>query len=251
MLSKNKIKDLLSLSQKKQRDEKGLFIAEGNKLVAELLPTFRCTTLVATSEWLSANKPTCANIIDISETELKKISLQKTPQQVFAVFEKPTYTLNSNLINKALSLALDDIQDPGNMGTIIRIADWFGIENIFCSLHCADVYNPKTVQATMGAIARVKIFQVDLPSFLQEQKNSFPIFGTFLDGENMYAENLPDKGIIVMGNEGNGISPEVEQQINKRLFIPNYPADRSTSESLNVAVATAIVCAEFRRRSLK
>jgi TrmH family RNA methyltransferase len=251
MLSKNKIKELLALSQKKQRDEKGLFIAEGNKLVAELLPAFRCTTLVATSEWLSANEPKCAEIIEVTEAELKKISLQKAPQQVLAVFEKPTYTLNSSLINDSLSLALDDVQDPGNMGTIIRIADWFGIENIFCSLHCADVYNPKTVQATMGAIARVKIFQVDLPSFLQEQKNNLPIFGTFLDGDNMYAENLPHKGIIVMGNEGNGIGSDVEQAINKRLFIPNYPADRSTSESLNVAVATAIVCAEFRRRGLK
>lgn len=250
MLSKSKIKDILSLSQKKFRDEKGLFIAEGNKLVTELLPVFKCKSLLATPEWLAEKKLSGFDIEEVTEAELKKISLQKTPQQVFAVFERPAYILNNNQIQNVLSIALDDVQDPGNMGTILRIADWFGIENIFCSLHCADVYNPKTVQASMGAIARVKVFQVDLPSFLEAQKKELPVFGTFLDGDNIYAEQLPSKGIIVMGNEGNGISPEVERAISKRLFIPNYPVGRSTSESLNVAVATAIVCAEFRRRCL-
>lgn len=250
MLSKNKIKDIVCLSQKKFRDERGLFIAEGHKLVAELLPVFTCKMLLATNGWLLQNKPQCVDVTEVTEEELKKISLQKAPQQVIAVFEKPSPVLDGNVIKNVLSLALDEIQDPGNLGTILRIADWFGIENIFCSLHCADVYNPKTVQASMGALARVKVFQLDLPLFLEELKGNLPIVGTFLNGDNIYTENLPTKGIIVMGNEGNGISAPVEHLINKRLFIPNYPAGRSTSESLNVATATAIVCAEFRRRSL-
>ena len=147
-------------------------------------------------------------------------------------------------------MALDDVQDPGNLGTIIRIADWFGIEHIFCSSGTADVYNPKTIQATMGAIARVKLHYCNLPDFLKSasQKNT-PIFGTFLDGENIYTQELPANGIIIMGNEGNGISKQIAEMVTHRILIPNYPQGCETSESLNVAVATAIVCAEFRRRT--
>jgi TrmH family RNA methyltransferase len=174
--------------------------------------------------------------------------LQKSPQQIFAVFEKPLISFDLNTLNNQLILALDDIQDPGNMGTIIRIADWFGIEYVLCSKHCADAFNPKTIQATMGAIARIKVIQTDLEKTLNSLSGKMPIFGTFLNGENIYQEQLPPNGIIVMGNEGNGISQSIEPLVNKRLYIPSYPAERETSESLNVATATAIVCAEFRRR---
>ena len=149
----------------------------------------------------------------------------------------------------SLCLALDDIQDPGNLGTIIRLADWFGIENIFCSHGTVDVYNPKVIQATMGALARVKLHYCDLVKLITSVKD-IPIFGTFLDGNNIYGEDLSKNGLIIMGNEGNGVSKEVSKLINKKLYIPNYPTSRETSESLNVAIATAIVCAEFRRRSM-
>ena len=149
----------------------------------------------------------------------------------------------------SLCLALDDVQDPGNLGTIIRLADRCGIENIFCSHGTVDVFNPKVIQATMGALARVKLHYCDLASLISSLKE-IPIYGTFLDGNNIYGENLSQNGLIIMGNEGNGVSKEVSQLINKRLYIPNYPTSRETSESLNVAIATAIVCAEFRRRSM-
>ena len=145
-----------------------------------------------------------------------------------------------------LTLALDGVQDPGNLGTIVRIADWFGIEDILCSMDTADIYNPKAIQATMGAIARVRLHYVDLPDMLSQ--TSLPIYGTFLDGENLYDKQLSPEGIIVMGNEGKGITKEVGEKVSERLFIPSYPAQRETSESLNVAIATSIVCAEFRRR---
>jgi len=146
-------------------------------------------------------------------------------------------------------LALDDIQDPGNLGTIIRLADWFGIEHIFCSQGTVDVYNPKTIQATMGALARVKLHYCHLPSLIASL-GEVPIYGTFLDGDNMYEKKLSSHGLIIMGNEGNGVSAEVAKLVNERLYIPNYPPQRETSESLNVAMATGIICAEFRRRTI-
>ena len=147
-----------------------------------------------------------------------------------------------------MCLVLDDVQNPGNLGTIVRLADWFGIEHIFCSKGCADIYNPKTVQATMGGIARVQVHEADLPELLSRLDKDIPVYGTFLDGENMYGKELENRGLIVMGNEGKGVSKEVEAFVTERLYIPNYPEGRETSESLNVAIATAIVCAEFRRR---
>lgn len=247
-LSKNKIKEISKYELKKYRDEESVFIAEGPKLVSELLGIFTCKTLIATSEWIKNSRPQAGEVFECSEEELKKVSLLKSPQTVFAIFHKANYVFVKDEIKDKLCIALDDIQDPGNMGTIIRIADWFGIEHIFCSKHCADIYSPKTVQASMGAIARVKVYNVDLASFLAEQKKEMPIYGTFLDGENMYGKQLSKQGIIVMGNEGNGICDEVSAQINNKLFIPNYPDNRETSESLNVGVATAIICAEFRRK---
>jgi TrmH family RNA methyltransferase len=185
----------------------------------------------------------------VTEEELKRVSFQETPQQVLAVFCQPQYDVDVNRVTKeSLCLMLDDVQNPGNLGTIVRLADWFGIEHIFCSFGCADIYNPKTVQATMGGMARVKVHYADLPTLLASLDKDVPVFGTFLDGENLYKKELASHGIIVMGNEGKGVSKEVETFVTERLYIPNYPAGKETSESLNVAIATAIVCAEFRRR---
>lgn len=249
MLSKTKIKLISSLSQKKFRDETGLFLAEGTKLVLDLAPAFRCSTLVATSGWLKEHASVNAGeIIEVEAEELKKISNQKSPQGVLAVFVKPDYQWTIESLNQHLCLALDDVQDPGNLGTILRIADWFGIRDVFCSLQTADTFGPKTVQATMGALARVRVHTVDLAEFLQTCSGQLPIYGTFMDGQDIYTKELTPHGIVVMGNEGNGISADIEKFITERLLIPNFPLGQVTSESLNVGVATALVCAEFRRR---
>ena len=249
MLSKNKIKYIHSLELKKTRKEEQVFLAEGPKLTGDLLGHFPCRFLAATSSWLQAHPDIQANeIAEVSQEELSRASLLKTPQQVLAVFEQPQYMLSPEFARQSLCLALDDIQDPGNLGTIIRLADWFGIEHIICSQNTVDVYNPKTIQATMGGIARVKVYYTAL-SDLMHSLGNVPVYGTLLDGENMYEQPLSKNGIIIMGNEGNGISPEIEKLVNRKLYIPNYPAERETSESLNVAIATAIVCAEFRRQA--
>lgn len=250
MLSKNRIKYIRSLELKKYRKAEKAFLAEGNKLVSDLLGHFSCRLLIATTSWLEKHPRLLAQeTIEVTPEELSRASLLKTPQEVLAVFDIPTYTFDDTLPARSLCLALDDVQDPGNLGTIIRIADWFGIEDIFCSHGTADAFNPKTVQATMGALARVRLHYCDLKRFicLQAERKA-PIFGTFLDGTSIYSQELADRGIIVMGNEGNGVCPEIEAQVSHKLLIPNYPQGQETSESLNVAVATAIVCAEFRRR---
>lgn len=248
-LSKNRIKYIRSLELKKKRKEENVFVAEGPKLIEDIIHAFPCRYLFATDEWLNQNTDAQATeIIGVTSEELSKISLLKHPQQVLGVFEQPEYTIDYSVVGDSLCLALDDIQDPGNLGTIIRLADWFGIEHLFCSPNTADVYNPKTVQATMGAIARVRVHYVSLPQLIHSMTN-YPVYGTFLDGENIYNESLTTRGLIVMGNEGNGISPDIAKLINKRLYIPNYPNERETSESLNVAIATAIVCSEFRRQA--
>lgn len=250
MLSKAKIKWINSLSLKKNRDEENVFVAEGIKLVLDLLPLMKCKFLAYTNETfptLKAIKITTENEL-ITENELQKITSLKSPQGIIAIFEKPSYNVDFSQIKNQLSIALDDIQDPGNLGTIIRLADWFGVKDVFCSLHSADIYNPKTIQATMGAIARVRVHYVNLTEFLRNISEEIPIYGTLMDGENIYEQNLSSNGIIVMGNEGNGISKEVLPFISKKLLIPTFPADANTSESLNVGIATAISVAEFRRR---
>lgn len=251
-LSKAKIKYLNSFSLKKNRDKESVFIAEGVKLVGDLLPYFKLKTIVATQEWLLQNRVEADEIIDIEDiSEMKKISQLTTPSPVFALFYRQNIELDIDgmLKDKQLILALDSVQDPGNMGTIIRIADWFGIKNIVCSTTTVDVYNSKTVQSTMGALARVAVHYVDLVEFLKQCRNcDYPIYGTFLDGESIYTKKLSSHGVIVMGNEGKGVSKEVASEIGEKLLIPSYPIDVVTSESLNVAVATAIVCSEFRRR---
>jgi TrmH family RNA methyltransferase len=256
MVSKNKVKYIRSLEMKKFRKADAVFVAEGHKLIGDLLGVFECTYLAATAEWLeqhadvlNTNRMQHTEVDEVTDEELRRLSFQEAPQQVLAVFRQPQWTVNLNeAASNGLCLALDDVQNPGNLGTIVRVADWFGIEHIFCSQGCADIYNPKTVQATMGAIARVQVHYVDLAETLKGLDKKIPIYGTFLDGDNMYGKELSHQGVIVMGNEGKGVSKAVEACVSERLYIPNYPEGRETSESLNVAIATAIVCAEFRRR---
>ena len=248
-LSKNKIKFIHSLELKKIRKEERVFLAEGPKLVGDLLGHFPCRFLAATPSWFQEHPGIDASeLVEVSQEDLSRASLLKTPQQVLAIFEQPQYTLDPEAVRSSLCHALDDVQDPGNLGTIIRLADWFGIEHIICSQNTVDVYNPKTIQATMGGIARVKVHYTSLPDFIRSLGDT-PVFGTFLDGKNMYEQPLSANGLIVMGNEGNGIGKEVATLINRKLYIPNYPAGQETSESLNVAIATAVICAEFRRQA--
>ena len=250
MLSKNDIKNIKSLEQKKFREEKRLFVAEGHKLVGDLLSKFDCVLLAATPDWKPLGSFRAERKEEITPDELKRASLLRSPQDVLAVFRIPDYSTDmATEAAKSLVLALDDIQDPGNLGTIVRIADWFGIKDIFCSSGTADIYNPKAVQATMGALARVRVHYTDLLKDISHMPSGIPVYGTFLDGETIYSTPLSENGVIIMGNEGNGISREIAAKVNRRLFIPNWPAGAATSESLNVAVATAITCSEFRRRS--
>lgn len=233
-LSKAQIKWVRSLQQKKHRDAEGVFVAEGAKCVEELRKAFELV-LLATSD-------------NATYTEIEQMSSLRTPQGVIGVFKKRAF--NSEIPSDLL-VALDGVQDPGNLGTIIRTCDWFGIHDILCSRDTADCYNPKVVQATMGALARVRVHYVDLPKELTLlQQSGLPLYGTLLEGENMYEPYaIPDKqrGVIIMGNEGNGISESIRKLITHPLLIPSYPINASTSESLNVSIATAIVLAEFRR----
>ena len=245
-LSANKIKFIRSLSQKKFREEHGLFIAEGEKIVQEALNSGYNVKEVYYEK-------------EIGREAMERITCLSSPSPVLAVIEKPNFTPDSILQSissqedlsgrKPLYLALDGVKDPGNLGTIIRIADWFGIDAIFASPGSVEVYNPKVVQATMGAIFRKQVIYTDLAQVCDKFLSAgLPVFGTFLDGKNLY-ENLPQdqkKGLIVMGSESFGISPQLEALISNKLLIPPYPADSVTSESLNVAIATAIICAEFR-----
>ena len=246
-ISKAQVKLVRSLQQKKFRDELGLFVAEGDKCIDELRKSFELVHLFSQGE-------------NASRVEIEQMSGLRTPQGVIGVFKKKPLS-DFHLMGQEegeLVLALDGIQDPGNLGTIIRTCDWFGVHDIVCSLDTADCFNPKVVQATMGALTRVRVHYVNLPEWLQEvtAKSQEPtaIFGTLLDGKDMY-EVLSDKDhitnhksqIIVMGNEGNGVSEEVRALITHSIYIPSYPKNVETSESLNVAIATAIVLAEFRR----
>ena len=248
MISKATIKKIHALDMRKFRRNERLFVAEGPKLVDELCATMKPVYIAALPEWISEKaKIVSGTEYDIvTPDELQRASLQKNPQQVIALFPIPEHRFCTEQLRNELVLMLDGVQDPGNLGTIARIADWFGIRNIICSAETADIYNPKAVQATMGALARVKFHYTDLLQLLSQYDG--PVYGTFLDGENIYGQELSENGIIVMGNEGKGISQGVGEMINRRLYIPNYPIGTQTTESLNVAIATSIVCAEFRRR---
>lgn len=249
MISKSRIKLIHALEMRKHRLREGLFVAEGPRLVGEMLRSMVPAYVAATHEWLTVNSgavPHGCPIDEVSGDELRQASLMRTPQQVLALFPLPHHVLDATLPQHHLCLALDGVQDPGNMGTIVRIADWFGISDVICSHETADVYNPKAVQATMGALSRVQVHYTDLPEYIRQA--GAPTWGTLLDGQNIYTQPLDDHGLIIMGNEGNGISPQVRTLVSHRLLIPSWPPDRPTTDSLNVAIATSIVCAEFRRR---
>lgn len=242
MLSKNQIKLISSLQQKKYRLANQLFFAEGVKVTQELLKSnFELEQLYTTKNdftEITSQKKTI-----ISENELIKISALTTPNSCLAVFKIPAA---SKIVESGLIIALDSIRDPGNMGTILRLCDWFGIQQIVCSKETVDIYNPKVVQATMGSITRVNVNYIDLEAFLEKTK--LQVFGTFMDSENIYQNKLPQEGIIVMGNEANGISENIEKLVTKRLTIPRF-GNLQITESLNVATATAIILSEFRRQN--
>ena len=241
MITRAEILSVKALATKQGREEQGAFIAEGEKLVGEI----RNSDLHIRK--IYQTKPIFADGEVVSEKEMERISQLKTANSVLAVVELPKSRLASVKPNKNLVLALDRVQNPGNLGTIIRLADWFGISDIVCSEETADCFNPKVVQATMGAILRVRVHYTNLAEWLSKQPDT-KIYGTFLEGENIYSAQLDKCGVIVMGNEGQGISSEVAATVSHKLLIPPYPADRCGSESLNVAVATAVICSEFRRR---
>ena len=246
MISKNQIKYVHQLELKKFRKQEGLFIAEGHKVVGDLLKAgYTPKQLYATADWIAANP--VADAVEVTNDELTKLSLQQHPQQVLALFPIPQSQPNLSTLNSNLSILLDNVQDPGNLGTIIRIADWFGIDTIFCSEGTVDAWNPKVVQATMGSIARVHLIYIDTMQLLDSLPKDFPVYGTFLDGENIYIQELSQQGLIVMGNEGNGISDAVRARVTHKLLIPDFHKG-PTADSLNVAIATAITCSEFRRR---
>lgn len=248
MPSKATIQKVSSLSHKKFRDELGLFVAEGDKLVEEFLSSgFAIKYLFVTKgSALAENEYSTKEVV--TEQDMKRMSALKTPSASLAVASIPQQTLNTEQLSQQLTIVLDSVQDPGNLGTIIRLADWFGITDIICSPTTADCYNPKVVQATMGAIASVKVHYLPLVELLASLPPGIPIYGTFLNGSDIYSSKLSKHGLLVMGNEGNGISKEVETLVNHRLYIPSFSEDEKRSESLNVAIATAICCSEFRRR---
>ena len=245
-MTKAEIQHIRSLQDKRNRDEEGLFVAEGAKLVEEIASS----TLTVRRIYTTRTDLKGANVEVVDSKTMERLSGLKSASDTLAVVEQPRYRLNLNTLTKSLVLALDGVQNPGNLGTIIRLADWFGVEDILCSKECADCFNPKVIQATMGAILRVRIHYVeDLPQLLSKaHEEGMPIYGTLLDGDNIYGTTLTPTGIIVMGNEGRGLSEECRKVVTHRLLIPAYPAERPTSESLNVAMATGITLSEFRRR---
>ncbi len=253
MISKNKIKYLTSLQVKKYREEYGQFVAEGVKLVDELLDSrFKVVEIFALNEWISKHRSISnIEVNEITQTELERISGLSTPNQVVALIDIPKPIIDINDVYSDLIIALDDIKDPGNLGTIIRIADWFGIKNIVCSENCVNVYNPKVVQATMGSIARVNVFYSNLNKYIANAPKGINVYGTLLEGENIYTKKLTDKGIILIGNEAKGISEDLISLITDKIHIPTFAEDiNNKAESLNASIATAIICSEFRRRTI-
>ena len=240
MVSKNQIKLITSLQQKKYRKQHQLFFAEGKKVIQEFLDAgYELQNLFVTANvFVSVDE---SKIHTITNSELKKITALTTPNDSLAIFKMPKA---NRAVLDGLVVALDDVRDPGNLGTIIRLCDWFGIDTLLCSEETVDIYNPKVVQATMGSLSRVNIVYTDLEKTLS--KATLPLYGTFMDGVNIYKESLPEAGIIIMGNEANGISKPIEQLIKKRIAIPRFGKLQQT-ESLNVATATAIILSEFRR----
>jgi len=243
------------LENKKGRAESGMFVAEGKKLISDLLDSkIRIELLISTPRnlpFFQSESLRHAEVIEVSEDEIRMATLLKTPQGCLALCRIPQYDLPENAGQDNLILCLQDIQDPGNLGTIIRLSDWFGIGDMVCSPSTADVYNPKVVQATMGAISRVRVHYTELVPFLTlKNKRNIPVYGTFPEGENIYTSPLTTEGIVVLGNEGNGISEDVYPLLSRRITIPRFDTGTPKAESLNVATAAAIVVSEFRRGAL-
>jgi TrmH family RNA methyltransferase len=248
-MESNQIKYIKNLQQKKFRIQNCEFVVEGVKMVNELLKSDFVTKVVYYTEDYELLK-TQVKKVRVSDKELKRISGLKTPNKVLAIAEIPEYKKVPNDLNQKLSLILEDIQDPGNMGTIIRIANWYGIENIFCTNDTVDCYNPKVVQSTMGAIFRSKIYYLDIYELINDyyKKSDFRIYATHLKGENIHTKELIQNGFIIMGNESRGISNKLDKSYIEKIKLPSYPPNENIMESLNVAVATAVTLAEFRRR---
>ena len=242
MVSKNQKKLIKSLHQKKYRKQHGLFVAEGKKVIKELLDAeLEIHSLYTVDP--DAFNISSKMVYEITDQELQQISFLTTPQVALAVF----YIPKMNEINlDGLTLVLDDVRDPGNLGTIIRLCDWFGVKELVCSKQTVDCFNPKVVQATMGSITRVNINYLDIKDFLLVNKATTSVFGTFMDGTNIYRQKLPQKAIVIMGNEANGISEEIKEVVDYKITIPQFGSSQKT-ESLNVATATAVVLSEFRR----
>ncbi|WP_303179797.1 RNA methyltransferase [uncultured Butyricimonas sp.] len=255
MLSKHLTNIIQNLEKKKFREKYNLFKIEGEKLVQELfLSDMKVDTLIARPSWIERNKQKAQsyNTIEVNEIEMGRVSNFKSLPEVIALAQIPVKEHSPEEIKNELSIVLNGIQDPGNLGTILRLSDWFGVRHVFCDHDCANIFNPKSVQASMGAIFRVNVFYLDLVEFIpQFVDQDFPCYGAFLEGENIYRTELRTKGFIVMGNEGNGISPEIERFVTRKITIPSFAHSPYSTESLNVGVATGIILSEFKRIEYK
>ena len=254
MISKNTIKLIKSLATKKIRAKEKLFLVEGDKIVAEVIESqFQVEKLYATNTFLVNNKSKIINakiVAEVSREDIYQASLMQNPQNSIALCTLPVEKKLPERIDSDLSIYLDEIQDPGNLGTIIRICDWFGIEQLYCSPKTADLFNPKVIQASMGSFCRVEVCYTPFePVVVLAGKMGIPIFGAFLHGENIYEQKLPSRALLVMGNEGNGISAEIENKTERKIKIPEFTKNSKSAESLNVSVATAIICSEFKRQT--
>lgn len=252
MIGKSTIKLIKSLALKKYRSKEGLFLVEGDKLVSEIIRSqLVIKELIITpkfSEKVNLSSDNIQKVSEVDASQLKKASLLQHPQNSIAICRMPAKKVLSNTFGDSLSLYLDGIQDPGNLGTIIRICDWFGIKHIFASPDTVDLYNPKVIQASMGSFNRVTFIECDFKDlYTVAKENGTQLFGAFMQGQNIYSETLPQKALLVMGNEGKGIRKEVEEMIDLKLSIPNLSTNDTKAESLNVSVATAIICSEFKR----
>jgi TrmH family RNA methyltransferase len=251
MLSKNQLRSIQSLQLKKNREESGLFIVEGEKSVLELINAgnWEVDSIFAVDTFVTKFADLPGQVTIVTGDDLKKLSGLHSANTVLAVAKQKKGTLDNLL--KGLSIVLDDIRDPGNLGTIIRIADWFGVENVICSNSTVDLYNPKTIQATMGSFLRVNVVYTDIKKLIEQNQTNVPVYATVLNGENIYKENLPENAWIVMGNEANGISEEIKSLIKNHLTIPSFSQTGTGAESLNAAIATAVICSEWRARKFK
>jgi TrmH family RNA methyltransferase len=256
MLTKNQIKYISTLNTKKSREELGFFCAEGVKIVSELLnqDKFKISSIFATEEWINSNvkiiQKKKLDINLVSQTELKKISQLTTPNQIIAIVFLAKNNIFDIKFEEELVLVLDEIKDPGNMGTIIRIADWFGIKSIVCSDNTVDIYNSKVIQSTMGSFLRVNLYYTSIIDFISKNKTKSKVYGALLEGKSIYYQDLPSNGILIVGNESKGISKEIIELIDYKINIPSFAINKERAESLNASIATAIICSEFRRNNL-